>query len=355
MKLDDAIELKSGKVLKNRCALAPLTNTQSNSDGTLHDDELNWLRRRTGFGLLSTCAAYVSEEGKAWDGQLGIAEDKHLPGLARLARELSGTTSIVQLHHAGAKASLAPQRISADASDGVRRASTEDIERVVNDFTQAAVRAESAGFGGVEIHGANGYLFTQFLAPEDNHRTDEFGGSLENRARFLRRTLQSVRKEVAPDFIVNVRISPVDLYARRGLTLSDAKQLCRWLAEDGADVIHLSLRDASGPAPFEEDKTPVVTAIRGVVPPDVKIEVAGGIWDKESADRALETGADIVAVGKAGIIHPDWAEDVLNPSFEPVLPPWDPSRLREVAVGERFVSYLMKFPGLLIGGAPPRA
>ncbi|MBV1857738.1 MAG: NADH:flavin oxidoreductase, partial [Nannocystaceae bacterium] len=177
------LTLRCGATLPHRVSLAPLTNLQSNSDGTLHEDEFQWLTRRAGsFSMVSTCAAYVSDEGKAWDGQLGIAGKEHDEGLARLAATIGETDSLglVQLHHAGAKATLADVKLSTvdDVDAGVRGASVSDIARVTDAFVAAARRAQRAGFAGVEVHGANGYLFTQFLAPLDNPRTDEYGGCL---------------------------------------------------------------------------------------------------------------------------------------------------------------------------------
>ena len=341
--LENPLTLRCGTILPNRFAMAPLTNTQSNLDGILGDDEYNWLTARAGyFGLISTCAAFVSEEGHAWEGQLGISNDKHIPGLTKLASAIksSGSLVIVQLHHGGAKADCAPQKISASASEDVNEATKEDIERIKNDYVQAALRAKEAGFSGVEIHGANGYIFTQFLSPVLNKRSDEYGGSIENRVRFLRETLQSVKKAVPKSFMVNVRISPVDTFNRLGLILEDSKKVAQWLAEDGADVIHLSLRNARGKSPFEESTVPVVTAIREAVPKDVKIAVAGGIWTRKDAIETEKAGADIIVLGKASIIHHNWVEASKNPDFKPHLPPWDVDSLRKEKVGSNFINYL---------------
>ena len=341
--LDNPLMLRCGTILPNRFAMAPLTNTQSNLDGTLSEDEFNWLTTRAGkFRLISTCATYISEEGKAWKGQLGISNDNHLLGLTKLASVIksSGSLVIVQLHHAGAKADCAPRKISSSASENINEATKEDIERIKNDFVQAALRAEKAGFSGVEIHGANGYIFTQFLSPVLNKRSDEYGGSIENRARFLRETLQAVRKAVQKSFMVNVRISPVDTFNRLGLILEDSKKVTHWLAEDGADVIHLSLRNASGPSPFEDSTVPVVTAICEVVPKEVKIASAGGVWTRDDATKTNQAGADIIMLGKASIIHPNWVELSKKPDFKPYLPPWDIKSLQQVQVGKNFIDYL---------------
>lgn len=358
--LTSPLTLRCGVTLPHRVALAPLTNLQSNGDGTLHEDEFRWLTRRAGsFSLLSTCAAYVSDEGKAWDGQLGIAGKQHDEGLSRLAAAIAKTDSlgVVQLHHAGAKATLAEVKLSTvdDESAGVRGATASDLERVTDAFVAAARRAERAGFAGVEVHGANGYLFTQFLAPLDNGRTDGYGGDLAGRARLLRETLHAVRASTSSSFMVGVRISPVDTWDKRGLTLADARALVQSLAADGADYVHLSLRDAGGPPPFEDSTEPVVTQLREVLPDEVALLAAGGVWTRADAEAVRERGADVVVVGRAAIAHPDWPRAIAENSFSPRRPPWDPQMLRDAAVGPDLLSYLERFPGMVEGGTPPRS
>ncbi len=356
--LDTPLTLRCGLTLPNRMAMAPLTNTQSDPDGTLGDEELRWLVRRArgGWGLMSTCAAFVSPRGQAWVGQLGIASDAHLPGLTRLAGALreAGGVPIVQLHHGGAKADQAPIRLSAADGSGVQGATEDDIAAVIADFVAAARRAEDAGFVGVEIHGANGYLFTQFLAPADNPRTDQYGGDLAGRARFLRQTLRAVRAAVQPGFAVGVRLSPVDHWAKRGILLADSAILSGWLAADGADFVHLSLQDAGGPAPLEEGGPPVATAIRQGTPSEVAVLAAGGIWTRVQAQRALDAGADVAVVGRAAIGNPDWPRDSAQPDHAPLRNPFDPEQLRSVDVGSRFLSYIGQFPGMLVGGPTAR-
>ena len=358
--LDEPLTLRCGATLPHRVALAPLTNKQSNSDGTLHDDEFNWLTRRAGeFAIVSTCAAYVSDEGKAWDGQLGIAGPRHDEGLKRLAAAIGETSSlgIVQLHHAGAKADLAEVKLSTadDPDKGVRGATAADLERVVDTFVAAARRAEAAGFAGVEVHGANGYLFTQFLAPEDNPRTDDYGGDLDGRARLLREAVHAVRSSTSSGFMVGVRISPVDTWARRGLVLADAKALVAQLATDGADFVHLSLRDASASAPFEDSDEVVATALREALPAEVALFAAGGIWTKSDAEAARAAGVDVVVVGRAAIAHPDWPNRVAEPGFEPRRPPWSADHLRQASVGPDLLDYLRAFPGMVEDGKPARS
>ncbi|MEN0065086.1 MAG: NADH:flavin oxidoreductase [Myxococcota bacterium] len=346
------LTLRSGATLSGRTALAPLTNLQSHTDGTLGEDELRFMARRAagGFAWLSTCATFVSEEGHAWDGQLGIAHDGHLEGLTRLASAMKahGGLAITQLHHGGAKASLAPVRLSTVDGENQRGATPADLERVKHDFVAAATRAQRAGFDGVEIHGANGYLFTQFLAPKDNPRQDEWGGSLEARARLLRETVRAVRAAVPHPFTVGVRISPVDVWAERGLVLADGLTLGDWLVQDGIDFLHLSLAQADGPPPHEPDAPRVATAFREALSAEVPILAAGGLWTAEDVDRAHAAGVDIAVLGRSAIGNPDWPKLAREPGYEPARPPWSAAQLEEASVGRDFVQYLRKFRTLVV-------
>jgi len=190
--------------MPNRLMLTPLTNRQSHPDGTLSDDEHHLLTRRAegGFGLTMTCAAHVQAVGQGFAGQLGIFSDEHLAGLTRLATDLNatgtgtGTVSYVQLHHAGMRSPAVligakPVCPSDDAATGARSLGIDEVEQVTADFVAAAHREQQAGFDGVELRGAHGYLICQFLSAEINRRTDRYGGSLENRSRLARSTRQA--------------------------------------------------------------------------------------------------------------------------------------------------------------------
>ncbi|MCC6411537.1 MAG: NADH:flavin oxidoreductase, partial [Saprospiraceae bacterium] len=217
----------SGKIAANRIALAPMTNMQSQEDGTLSDDEYRWLVRRAkeGFGMVFTCAAHVSSDGQGWKGELGIFHDRHLEGLTRLAKGLRehGSLAIVQIFHGGARSpekltGLQPWSASAHtmtfggAEVASRAATEEDILRVNKAFVAAAVRAHQAGFDGVELHGAHGYLLHQFLSTETNRRSDQWGGTFENRTRLIRNILKDIKAVVPASFMVGVRLSPEDLF-----------------------------------------------------------------------------------------------------------------------------------------------
>src|SRR5690242_9715214 len=275
---------RSGAVVPNRIALAPMTNCQSQPDGTLGDDELAWLARRAdgGFGLIETCAAYVAQDGKAWAGELGVDRDEDLPGLTRLAERLrrGGGAAIVQLFHGGVRASSAVsgQPVwSASAFDEEtpgfevpRAATSDDIVRVIDQFAAAAARCVRAGFDGVELHGAHGYLLCQFLSRTMNPRADGWGGDLAGRARLVREVTRAVRAWVGAHAIVGVRLSLEDRGNARGLDLDESLQVARWLADDGIDFIHASLWDSAAMTTKRPAEHPI-PLLRAALPKDVAV------------------------------------------------------------------------------------
>ena len=240
-----------GPGMKNRFMLAPLTNTQSHADGTLSDDELRWLTYRSegGFGLTMTCAAHVQRQGQGFPGQLGVFGDEHLPGLTRLAAAIkaAGSVAAVQLHHAGMRSPKeligeAPVCPSEDEATGSRALTLAEVEQLVEDFVAAAVRAEKAGFDGVEIHGAHGYIVCQFLSPTINRRTDRYGGSPENRARILHEIIDGIRARCRPNFTLGLRLSP----ERFDLELAEIRDLAQAVMAQGKiDYLDMSLWDVA--------------------------------------------------------------------------------------------------------------
>ena len=203
--------------MKNLFMLAPLTNLQSHTDGRLSEDEYRWLTMRAagGFGLTMTCASHVQAIGKGFPGQLGCFSDDHLEGLTRLATGIKAEQSLamVQLHHAGMRSprdEIGEQPVcpSDNEETGARALNLEEVEQLKKDFVAAAVRAEKAGFDGVQIHGAHGYILCQFLSQTINQRNDQYGGSLKNRARIIFDIIDDIRSRCRPDFLLGVRLSP---------------------------------------------------------------------------------------------------------------------------------------------------
>ncbi|MGP8217682.1 MAG: NADH:flavin oxidoreductase [Bacteroidia bacterium] len=363
MNLFDRITVgRTGILCANRIALAPMTNSQSNADGTLSDNEYNWLIRRAegGFGMIITCASHVSADGQGWEGEMGIWDDKHLPGLTRLAEGIHDTDSlgIVQIFHGGSRApekitGLVPWSSSAYTIPGnppkqVREGTVEEILRVINDFTEAAKRAYNAGFDGVELHGAHGYLFHQFLSADTNKRTDEWGGSFENRSRLLKMTIQNIRKSVPSAFIVGVRLSPEDRGVFKGIDFDEGLLTAKMLADEGADYIHVSAWDAfKKPDKYKARDKTITRYYRDILPEYVTIMVAGEIWTRQDAEKCLNNGADMVALGKSAIGNPDWPKLAANADFQPERPPFSKEQLNAVAVSDAFVNYLRRYEGFV--------
>ncbi len=352
--LFEPLVFRTGLSSRNRIVLAPLTNMQSHPDGSLGDDELRWLSSRAegGFGVVMTCAAHVARDGQGWPGELGVFDDDLLPGLTRLADALRqrGATSIMQIFHGGLRAD--PKLIgtvpwSASEGDGVRAATVDDIERVIDQFAAAAVRARRAGFDGVEIHGAHGYLFTQFLSTTQNRRSDEWGGPLERRARLLRESTRAVRARVGPSFTVGVRLSPEDFGNARGLDLDESVQTARWLAEDGVDFIHLSLWQSL----LNTAKHPDVHAIplfRRALPSDVRVLAAGAVWTREEAEGVITKGADAVVLGRSAILNADWPLQAVDANWVPRRPPVTIESLQASGLSPTFAEYMRRFKDFVI-------
>jgi 2,4-dienoyl-CoA reductase-like NADH-dependent reductase (Old Yellow Enzyme family) len=355
--LFDPLPLACGRTLKNRFVLAPLTNTQSHDDGTLSDDEYRWLTMRAqgGFGLTMTCASHVQAIGQGFPGQLGNFSEEHLPGLARLAAGIkrAGSVAITQIHHAGMRApakltGAQPVCPSADAETGARALAAAEVEQVKTDFIVAARRAERAGFDGIEIHGAHGYLLCQFLSPEINRRTDDYGGSLDNRARLLFDIVAGIRARCGRDFIVGVRLSP----ERFGLRLAETREVAARLLREGAiDLLDLSLWDA-----FKE---PEEEAFRGrsllsyfteLDRGAVKVGVAGKIMGGGDAIRSLDAGTDFVVIGRAAVLHhyfPMKARD--DPTFSAIPIPVSEDYLRGEGLGPALIRYMRRWEGFVEG------
>jgi 2,4-dienoyl-CoA reductase-like NADH-dependent reductase (Old Yellow Enzyme family) len=221
---------------------------------------MNWELRfaRAGVGAIISAWCGVDRRGMIVPGYASIENDARIPfwrELGRLAHD-HGCKYVLQLAHGGRQRDLDgiefPSGLSstgkADPLHGFRaeRATSQELQQVVDAFGRAAHRAREAGLDGVEIHGANGYLFTQFLSSAINDRSDEYGGSLENRARLLVETVRAVRGQVGDDYHLQVKISVREdanaflFWLKRGNTLEESVQVCRWLEEAGADAIHVS-------------------------------------------------------------------------------------------------------------------
>ena len=349
------LRFKSGAVAKNRFMLAPLTNTQSHADGRLSDDEYRWLtmRAKGGFGITMTCASHVQVSGQGFAGQLGCFSDDHLDGLTRLAAGIRAENSLalLQLHHAGMRSpkdviGQQPVCPSEHAETGARALSIEEVGQLKEDFLLAAERAEQAGFDGVELHGAHGYILSQFLSATVNQRSDRYGGSLENRARIIFEIIDGIRKRCRPGFVLGIRLSPERFDMQLGEILEVAQRLMR---EGKIDFLDMSLWD-SFKEPDEEayrGKT-LLSHFSELERGDVLLASAGKINTAADARRCLDAGADFVVIGRAAILHHDFPAKVHeNPGFEPVKLPVSRDYLRSEGLGESFLTYMTRWKGFV--------
>lgn len=346
--LFEPLSFAHGKAMPNRFMLAPLTNMQSHEDGTLSDDEYHWLTMRAqgGFGQTTTCAAHVQAAGKGFHGQLGIWSDRHLPGLERLANaiNITGSLSAVQLHHAGRRSprDLIGEAAHApwdDAETGARALSTGEVEQVIEDFILAALRAERAGFNGVELHSAHGYLIGQFLDAENNQRSDRYGGSFENRTRVLLEIIDGIRQRTNPDFHLGIRLSP----ERFGVTLAEARTLAQQVMTGGElDYLDMSMWDVfKEPNETAYAGKPLIDYFTNLERGTTRLGVAGKIMDAASARRCLDSGADFVLIGRGAVLHHDFPQRVkANPNFESIARPVTRAYLREEGLSPAFVEYM---------------
>jgi 2,4-dienoyl-CoA reductase-like NADH-dependent reductase (Old Yellow Enzyme family) len=355
---------RTGTVLRNRTVLAAMTNKQSREDGTLSDAEIGWLLRRAegGFGIVTTAATHVVEGGRSWTGELGVWGDHQLPGLTRLADGLRerGAVSLAQVFHGGLRAprSLTGQQpVSAsenegrDGAEGSRALSEPEILALVEAFGAAAARCERAGFDGVEVHGAHGYLICQFLGTQTNRRADGWGGDLAGRSRLLFEIIRAIRERTGPDFLVFVRISPQ--IADMGVSLADSLALAPRIAAAGVDALHISCWDAFAGAEGEPDDPRTLTRrFRAALPEGFPLLSTGGVWTEADAAFVLGEGADLVGVARVGIGHPDWPARLGQGGFEPARPPFSPEHLADAALSPAFIDYMRRWSGFVTDGRP---
>lgn len=335
--------------------LAPLTNLQSHSDGRLSDDEFAWLTYRAegGFGLVMTCAAHVQRMGQGFPGQLGVFSDDHLPGLTRLASAIRsmGAASAIQLHHAGIRSPadlIGGQPVGPSDNDEfhARALSAHEVEILIEDFIAAAVRAEKAGFDGVELHGAHGYILCAFLSPETNTRTDRYGGSLENRMRIVRDIIGGIRSRTAAQFQLGLRLSP----ERFGLRFAEQREIAGLMLSCGdLDYVDMSLWDVFKPPVEAEFATrPLIDWFSDLPRGQARLGVAGKLMSAEHCREALAHGADFAILGRAAVLHHDFPRRVaVDPDFRSISLPVTRDYLKSQRLGPAFIDYMAGWKGFV--------
>lgn len=314
--------------MKNRIMMTPMGTNYGEQSGEMSFLHINYYEQRAkgGTGLIMVENASVdSPEGSNGTTQLRIDHDNYIPRLFKLTETIHkhGACIGIQINHAGASAQSARTNMQPVSSSDVpskaggeipRPLSKEEILRIVKKYGEAAKRAQTAGFDAVEIHAGHSYLISQFLSPIYNHRTDEFGGSMENRARFARMVMEEVRSQVGPFFPIFLRIS-ADEFMEGGNTLEDALSYLQYFQEE-ADVIDVSC-GLNGSIQYQIDANYLPDGWRSYMAKAVKERYGklcvtmGNIRDPKVAEDILARGdADIIGMGRGLIADPEWVNKV---------------------------------------------
>lgn len=314
--------------LPNRLVMPPMATAKADEAGCVTQQLCEYYAARAQggcIGLIITEHSFVRPDGKARDGQLSIAQDSDIEGLARLVDTIHqhDTKVIAQINHAGGSASYTgcQERISASAVKMPhaelplpRQMTQEDIAQVTKAFALAAQRARTAGYDGIEIHSAHGYLLNQFYSPLTNHRTDAYTGStLAGRIRLHLEVIDAVRKQVGKDFCVALRLGASD-YRQGGTTLADSIQAAQAFARAGIDLLDISggfcgysCPDTTEQGYFSELTDKIKQQL------DIPVILTGGITDVHAAERLLqEEKADCIGVGRAILQDAAWARQAMH-------------------------------------------
>ncbi|RUM40203.1 MAG: NADH-dependent flavin oxidoreductase [Desulfobulbus sp.] len=316
--------------LKNRIGLAPMTRMSAGENGIPRQDVFDFLTRRArnGAAIVYTEAIVTDyESAQGYPGQARITTQPQIDAWKRVVEDIHNENSlaILQMFHCGRMAwpdvnpahrSIAPSALAPTQDNPLTQApyptpeamSAFDISHVISGFVETARGAFAAGFDGVEIHGAHGYLISQFLSAYSNTRTDDYGGSVANRFRFAREVIQAVKKITPAGKLLIFRISDwgiadmeVSLFANR----QDYQETIKLLANEPVDAISVSTyafdKDAYGSGQNMAQLTREVT--------DIPLIICGGIYDRATAEQALQD-ADIMLAGKSLLLNPNWVADI---------------------------------------------
>ena len=327
----DTFKFKCGAELKNRVLMAPMTIQAGYFDGSVTSEMIDYYQFRAGDAsaiIVESC--FVENHGRGFPGAIGIDNDDKIPGLKRLAEAIQakGSKAILQLYHAGRMANpkfnegeqpISASPIAALRPDAVppREMTHAQINQMIDEFGEATRRAIEAGFDGVEIHGANTYLLQQFFSPHSNRRQDSWGGSREKRTRFpievLTKVQHVVAEKEASHFIIGYRFSPEEI-EEPGIRFEDTMFLLNTLAEYEPDYFHISANSYQRTSIVnQEDTEPLINKyikMQSAQLAKIPLIGVGSIAQRQDAEHALELGYDLLSVGKAYLVEPQWTDKI---------------------------------------------
>lgn len=321
--------IKIGKLtLENRVVMAPMAVGKATNDGTPTDSLIEFYVNcisQSKIGLVETEHCFVLENGRAGCTQLSLCKDDVIPYMKKLTsivHSINNTKIFAQLSHAGN--GTKPEYVGGTLYSSSNRIhpwmkqdvipeplSKYQIQEIVEAFGLAALRAKDSGFDGIEIHGAHGYLITQFISKWANKRDDEYGGTLHNRCRILKEIIDEIRNKVGEDYPISVRIGAID-QLEGGNTLDDAIQLAKWLEDWGVQMISVSggmsgtsRKGWNGPGFYRDCSAEIKKAV------NIPVMMTGAINEIFEAESILQNNdCDLIGVGRALLRNPGWASEL---------------------------------------------
>jgi len=313
--------------LANRLVMPPMATSKAEIDGKVSKAILDYYAQKSEGGYISLIIiehSYITQEGKASEHQLSISDDSVVEGLKELSSIIhhNGPKTVMQINHAGSAASkevTGSEAVGASAVANPRLGSVpkeltrDEIKEVINAFKESARRTKKAGFDGVEIHSAHGYLLDQFFSPLTNKRTDEYGGDVYNRIRIHLEVIKAVREVTGENFLILLRLGASD-YMEGGATIEDSKIAAREFEKAGVDIIDISGGFNGFIVPNTTEQgyfSPLSVAIKEVV--SIPVILTGGITKASAAEKLLiDEKADLIGVGRAIYKDSNWAKNAIE-------------------------------------------
>lgn len=323
-------ELKSKNInFKNRVIMPPMATAKADENGHITDEILNYYEDKTENKLFSTVIiehSFVDVLGKASKNQTSIADDSTIDGMKKLANLVKANSSsvVLQISHAGSSTNeevigqqpVAPSAIknpSKSTTEIPRELTVEEIEQIIEKFVDAAVRAKKAGFDGVEIHSAHGYLLNQFLSPITNKRTDEYGGDIDGRIKIHLEIIRKIREKVGENYPIFIRMGAGD-YLEGGLSTEDSIYAAQEFVKAGVDVLDISggmcmfSIDDQRAGFFDFLSKPIYENV------NVPVILTGGVKTGEDVEDILNRGVcDLVGIGRSVFKDSNWIENEIKP------------------------------------------
>ena len=313
--------------LTNRLVMPPMATAKAEPDGKVNQSILDYYAEKSEGGNLSLIIiehSFIQIDGKASDLQLSVSDDNMVEGLKKLAEVIhsNGSKAMMQINHAGSNTTpeitgtipVAPSAVSHPRRGSMPRELThEEITNIIKAFQNAARRTKEAGFDGVEIHSAHGYLLNQFFSPLTNKRTDEYGGNVQNRIRLHLQIIEAIRTAVGDNFPILLRLGASD-FREGGIVIDDSQIAAQAFEKAGVNILDISGGFSGYMVPGLNGQgffAPLSEAIKKVV--TIPVILTGGITEVQAAEQLLTEGkADLIGVGRAILSDSKWAEKAIN-------------------------------------------